>query len=61
MIYLYYLIGIVIITYGLIDFKKKSTDNAFTRYYNSQYYRLLIFVIGTIIALIISFFCNKNN
>ena len=59
--YLYYIIGILIIIYGLVDFKKKPSDNPLNRYYNSKYYRIVIFVVGTILALIISFFFKQNN
>ena len=61
MIYIYYFIGIIIIIYGLVDFKKKPSNNAFNRYDNSRYYRLIILVIGGIIAAIISFFIKQNN
>ena len=56
MIYIYYFVGIVFIIYTLVDFKKKPNDNAFNKYYNSKYYRILILVAFGILALIISFF-----
>lgn len=60
MIYFYYIIGIAFIIYTIVDFKKKPNDNAFNRYYNSKYYRVVIFVLFAIIAFIISLFTKRN-
>lgn len=58
--YIYYIVGIVFIIYALVDFNKKTNDSAFNRYYNSKYFRVVIFVIFAIIALIISLLTRRN-
>lgn len=60
MMYIYYIIGIAFIIYTLVDFKKKPNDNAFNKYYNSKYYRIIILVAFGILALIISFFVKRH-
>ncbi|EJL62504.1 hypothetical protein PMI10_02883 [Flavobacterium sp. CF136] len=60
MIYIYYVLGIAFIIYDLVYFKKRPNDNAFNRYYNSRYYRIVILVIFGIVALIISFFVKRQ-
>ena len=56
MTYLYYIIGIVIIIYGLVDFKKKPANTPFNRYDNSLYYRLVILITFAVIGGITSLF-----
>lgn len=58
--YFYYIIGIAFIIYTIVDFKKKPNNSAFNRYYNSKYYRVVIFVLFAIIAFIISLFTKRN-
>jgi heme/copper-type cytochrome/quinol oxidase subunit 2 len=58
--YIYFLLAICFAIYTLVDFKKKPNDSSFSRYDNSRKTRLLIVVIGVIIAVIISFFVKKN-
>ncbi len=58
--YIYYIVGIAFIIYTLVDFKKKPNDTAFNKYYNSKYYRIVIFIIFAIIALTISLFTKRN-
>jgi len=53
-------IGVFFIAYCIVDFKKRPNDDAFNRYYNSKYYRLVILLVLSVIALIISIFTNKN-
>ena len=54
MIYIYYFFAVIFSIYVLVDFRKKSNDTYFNRYYNSKYYRLLILTIVAIILFILS-------
>ncbi len=53
MTYIYFIVGILILLYGLTDFKKKPTDTAENRYFNSKYYRVVILLAFAIVGLIL--------
>lgn len=55
MINLYYVFGICFILYGIVDFKKKTGNTVYDRYYNSKYYRLLFYIGGTAFGALIIF------
>lgn len=52
--FLFFLFAIVFAIYTLVTFKKKTNNSYVNRYFNSKYYRLIILLILTIIAFIIS-------